>query len=322
MTTPTNFDPSASSSNMGNDRVIRGQMLINVAKESTMYDVLESAKLNFKPIRVQTQYNDPVTGKTRNGSHFAIIRDDSGDQVGNVGERYNPIGYTEALESIYGEVLSLGGVPTRAISFDNGSKGAIQFLLPDTWKVGDFDHKVFTTVYNSLDGSMPVMTGYTDVRIVCGNTFALGQKDMSQKARHTANIGLKLSKFADILGVIKQGMDSQVETLNKLNAMVVSQAQVNEFIDSLFPVTSKNEDGTANKTSANKRGELQAAINAESFEQVTGYTLFNGVTRLVDHSWATKRDRSADEQWEYVSGTGQAIKDKAYNQLKLIALVV
>lgn len=312
---PNTMKASSGASSQGNDSLLRGQLMINLAPTSTIYDVLESAKLGFKPLRMETSYNDPVTGKSRKGSHYAIIRDDNGDQVGNVGERYNPISYCEALESIYGEVLGLGGVPTRAIAFDNGAKGAIQFLLPDTWKVGDFDHKVFTTVYNSLDGSLPVMTGYTDVRIVCGNTFALGQADMTQKARHTINIALKLRRFADVLGVIKQTMTEQINTLEKLNQAVKSQNEVKAFIDSLFPVTSKNEDGTPNKTSQNKRVELSECISLETFGSVTGYTLFNGVTRLVDHKWAMKRERDADEQWEYVNASGQAIKDKAMSLL-------
>lgn len=312
---PNDFKASSGASNQANDRLLRGQMMINLASTSTIDDVLESAKLGFKPFRVETSYHDPVTDTTRKGSHYAILRGDTGDQIGNVGERYNPIGYGEALESIYGEVLSLGGVPTRAISFDNGAKGAIQFLLPDTWKVGDFEHKVFTTVYNSLDGSLPVMTGYTDVRIVCGNTFALGQADMTQKARHTVNIGLKLKTFADVLGVIKQTMTEQITKLEKLNAMMQNKNQVVGIIEALFPTTSLNANGKANKTAQNKRTELNECIALETFGDVTGYTVFNGVTRLVDHNWAGKRDRNIDEQWEYVNASGQTIKDKAMSLL-------
>lgn len=316
---------TSGASNTG-DTFALGQVVINPAlKSASIVEVLESADLNFqtevKPMRYQNHKGEYVDAPDT----FAVIRTDTGHMLGDVGKRYETVSYSDALREVFGAIVDNGGIPTRALGFRNGAAGSIQFTLPESYWVGASEQKSLVTLATSHDGTMGIKVGLTMITIVCGNTFARAMRDLGYSFKHTLNVRGKLSKVAEMMGIMRQESAEYVETLNRLDESLVDSPAVEAFTRLLFPVTSLNKDGSPNKASLKKREVLQGAINTSMLE--TGievpslYTLFSGVTRMVDHTLARQGDKKANDsalQWEYANeGSGHALKTEAWELLAI-----
>jgi hypothetical protein len=240
----------------------------------------------------------------------AIIRDTDGKQVGTVGKGYTPISYMDSFDKVFPHVLSMGGVPCRALQFKDGRFGSIQFILPtDNNDVAGKKHQLWLTLGNSFDGTMKLKAGGTDITIVCMNTFKMAMSAMQTGVKHSKLMDGSLSKLTQEIRGIYKDFDVFILKQNKLADEKITIDQVDLFSKVLFPITSYNNDGSPNKAAINNRKNLVMAYADEQANyQDTKLTLFNAVTRMIDHSIdSTESDADA---WAYATGAGQKVKDQ------------
>lgn len=331
---PSNMTADSSASNIQGDGQLRGQMRIDPKLEkASIEEVLTQAGLNFKPLLASNRFE---VGSFSGESKFnqSIIRDDNGAEIGGVGMGYMPVSHLEAFKSLFTEAVSeIGGLPARALSFDGGGIGVVQFKMPGDYKAGGQGIQMWLSLINALNGKFPIRAGTSGVTVVCGNTCALASKDLSYGAKHTKNVNLKLRSIREILTDVNTSFGQYVNQLEAWSIRKISSEEVNQFISLVFPEGTKTKEGAIRANVTNKRGLLSKAIQteAEVYGKDSALSLWQGVTRMVDHSLApikasktqeenegvvtitaTPKMRSEADQYEYATlGSGQVLKNEA-----------
>lgn len=294
-------------------------------KEKGLDDILDDAGLGFQVGLVQNHFVDPVTGIWTPSKSHSIIRMDTSAEIGyGVTLDYQPMSYSQIMGDFFGDLKNLGGIPTRAISFSNGSKGAIQFLFGE-WLVSDRPHKSFLNFYAGHTGKTAIEFNSSDVCIVCGNTYALSKADKTLKfsVRHTEKASQRLMELRNNVLNMQKYNEHYYQLLNDMARYSASGEIQKAFIHHIFPQP-KNQDGTekisGNKSLENQRAALGNAIaisvseSNKPADKVTIYDLFAGITRYTNYR---TQNRNAEEQLEYVTnGPGSNDNAKGFNWLQ------
>lgn len=269
----------------------------------SVHDILTNGGLGFGVAKVETTYNYDGVIYPSNG--YSIIRTDMPEvELGKgFSDEYVPMSYTELLETFFGDITKLGGVPTRVVSLNNGKVGAMQFALPREWLIGDRAHKTFLNLFTSHDGTYGYKINECDICILCGNTFRFAHKDSSFSftAKHTKNSGSRISEIRQLMLSAEKANTIYYETLQKAANMEANSKLVNEFLLAMFPDGEKNASGKVNQGPANRREMLSKAIGDTAAEtnksEISISDVFEGMLRYTADR---TQKRNADEQLAYV----------------------
>jgi hypothetical protein len=112
-------------------------------------------------------------------------------------ESYNPSSIATFWEIIR---KGLGDTPFEVVSagtVDNRCKVFASIKVSEGFRIGDREFKDFITLLDSYDKSTSLQARYSNVCVVCANTFAAVMNDGSTigKAKHTAMIDLNISRL-------------------------------------------------------------------------------------------------------------------------------
>lgn len=304
-----NFGDKSSQNFEGGQRwmqhINRGTLKVNpeLATKS-LDDILTDSGLNFGVLAIQTHYTSPVSGITYPSDSYSVIRTDNDRELGRgFSDGYNPISYPDILSQFFQGAIDLGNVPTRAISFDGGAKGAIQFAMPQEYLIADKPHKTFLNFYSSHDGTYGVTMNECDICIVCGNTFAYSFRDTSARwtVKHTVNMQAKINDIREKIMISTESQQKYYYTLEQAALKKASFDDKQKFLNQLFPDGAVLNSGKINQGPSNQRINLSDAIDTSTNERNGSYMtfedLFSGATR--QQSYKTQ-NRNADEQFGYV----------------------
>lgn len=283
----------------------RGTLKINPELATmSLDDILTSGGLNFGVLKSQTFYKSAVSGLEIPSRGYSVYRTDTDVELGHgFSDGYQPISYPDILSQFFQNALDLGNIPTRAISFDNGAKGAIQFAMPQEYLIADRPHKTFLNFYSSHDGTYGVTMNECDICILCGNTFAYSFRDTSAKwtVKHTVNMQSKINDIREKILISTESQQGYYFNLDKMAAKKVSFQDKNNFLMAMFPDGDIKESGKVNQGPANQRIQLDDAIsttvNERNSADTTFYDLLQGAFR--QQSYKTQ-NRGGDAQFGYV----------------------
>lgn len=283
----------------------RGTLRIDpTLANKSLDDILTEGGLNFGVLKAQTFYKSAVSGLEYPSSGFSVYRTDTDVELGHgFSDGYQPISYPDILSQFFTNALELGNIPTRAISFDNGAKGAIQFAMPSEWMVADRPHKTFLNFYSSHDGTYGVTMNECDICIICGNTFAYSFRDTSAKwtVKHTVNMQSKIDDIREKILISTESQEKYYMMLDKAATVKVDFTEKQKFLNALFPDGAAMVSGKINQGPANSRINLDDAIsttvNERNSGDITFYDLLQGALR--QQSYKTQ-NRNANEQFGYV----------------------
>lgn len=159
---------------------------------------------------------------------FALVRDDTGEQFGTVGERFKVIQPRDGfkfLNSLRGEH---GAKFHTCGSIYGGRSVWVQCELPGHgFEVVRGDKvQAFATFTNPNDGSGAAWCYPTTNRIVCANTFRTAAKDRAKglSIRHTGDVQSKLGAARDALGIAVDRIDrfrEAAETMSRTKVEAV-----------------------------------------------------------------------------------------------------
>lgn len=269
--------------------------------EMPIEGILRDADLAFGVVKEAGAITNPHTGKLQLLKTYSVFRDDeSFKELGSgLSANYSAISYKDALEGVFGDLKTLGAIPARAISIDDGAKMAMQLILPEDYYAADLLHKQFANLYAGHDGKQQILVNSSDITIICQNTYAASKADKTMRfgAKHTLNL---TNRLAEIRKVINLQSAEQQEFMKFLNGAALKNAELQrqQFVDFLLPPV---EEDRSNQGRNNRRSELQEAIDTSARErniaQITAHELFQGATRYITHR-TQKRDDS--EQFVYV----------------------
>ena len=280
------------------------------------YDLLVRADLAFTPLIAPVTFYNIVTGKTETFGEKYVILNGKGESLAVVGEQLVKSlvvgGHYETVEKLIGEIVNVGGIPARAISFAQGARALIQLAIPESYYVAGIEHKAFYSVYNAIDGSSKTLIGWTQYTPICANTkrAAFDEIGTNRSAKHTQNFAEKLSSIQRQIFGIKTEIDEFFTGQKKLATIPTDSEIVKAFTQYLIPDVPQKagSDRKVNTGPSNRRGELVKAIETSLAEReakdLTIYDLLRGTTRYTTY-------RKDDPEYAFF-GPGSDLNDRAH----------
>ena len=195
--------------------------------------------------------------------------------------------------------------------------------------------------WNAHDGSSAAHFQLTTVNVVCMNTLgaALGEKyaDLAVSVRHTGDIQAKMAEVQNMMAQATTIFGNFERIGNELDAKVVPQEALNEFMNFLYPPL--DETKTTNKQIANRNTKillLSEAIKQEvallpqytatggGEKQFSYWTLLQGITRYTTHMQGVRVGNRADGEARFESqiiGAGAEFNAKSAKKIMELAEV-
>jgi len=273
----------------------------SVADAHTASDALAKAGLDWSVREKHLEISEPFGENRIVKSHKAIVRQDSGDVLGVVGARYQPIQNAESFEWL---TSALGhSIGSRAISLETAGElrgGRIVWmlaLLPNELRVGATDDviKRYLLVCNSHDGSKAFRALITPIRVICQNTLTLALRDGSGvHLRHTQNAMSRIPEAIRILGLAEAGFQTMQTQVDALARVRMDSRRVVRYFDAVVRGTEENSE---------QKKEIRSKLVAnmdddrQRMRGITGtlWAAFNAATQYAD--WERPvRGKTADRQ--------------------------
>ena len=257
----------------------------------------------------------------------AVVRQDSGDVLGIVTERYEPIQNTEAF-SFMDAVVGLGqAVYETAGALGIGEKVWLLARLPGEMRIASNEDDViekYLLLTNFHDGMHSLRVFWTTIRVVCQNTLSLAFSNGKAvkegiAIRHTGEIKDKVAEAQRVLGLAVRYYDELSEAFNALAARKVSSEEVKGYFEVLVPDNKKARRTTRTQNIRRELHELFVSGRGNDMPGVrgTGWALLNAVTQYTTHR--KSRGRTEHEQQEnrlnsIFYGSGADLNVRAFNQ--------
>jgi len=285
---------------------------VHLQNPATAQEAIQAAQLDFrvqlKPVKTVINRKRIIVPNT-----FATVRTDTGDVLGVVGSRYEPIQNKDAFAFFDSLVGSDEAMYNTAGVLGKGERIWILAKLPGYIKVGKQDIvNKYLLLTNSHDGSAVVRAKLTPVRVVCSNTLsvALSGNEQEVRIRHTANAIHKLEQAHKLLG-LTNSLYTQLDTIfNRMALRKVTEKQLMDYVKALIPA---NPDATFQTRNENIREailELHESGQGAEMNRGTVWSAFNAVTEFADHVQHSKDvSKHLKSIW---FGGGEKLKLKAF----------
>lgn len=268
-------------------------------------------------------------------SAVATYRNDTHEVLGVVGNRYQPVQNIEGF-NLFDAVTGTGEAKYHTVGTLNGgrriwllAKFADGILLDNGEQIDSY-----MLLMNSHDGSSALTMRWTDIRVVCQNTFEAAKRDRSdtQKglqrfyARHIRNILLKANEAREILQLQTEYRKTLEEEINTLVDKAWDAHDMERLtytlleLDTTRPIDAQN--GTTKVNAETITGLFRSGIGNsgksawDAFNAVTEFTShYKGHGRSVDTIGATDEkvvNNRLNNNW---FGDGVTMRDRAWDIL-------
>jgi|TARA_R110000744_G_scaffold50121_4_gene108491 phage/plasmid-like protein (TIGR03299 family) len=275
-------------------------------------------------------------------NNFAVVRDDTLDVLGVVGNQYTPI----QNKDCFGFMDALAG-PERLVRYHTAGSlcgGRKIWLLAELTNLtfapvpGD-EVQPYLALIDGKDGRTNLMAFFTGTRVVCANTAAIAvsnaykKKDQMVKIRHTRSAMGKLDEAKRVLGLAIDNAEVYAETMKALAKKQVNTAQWADLLDELMPlpeVKDEEKPGRSWSMTNNKREKLYELFESGVGTDIVGvrgtaWGAYNAITEFTTHharvnagdkdsdGYGRRRsERLLESSW---FGSGNALNQKALDLL-------
>jgi phage/plasmid-like protein (TIGR03299 family) len=315
--------------------------------EKTSSEVLEAAHLTWQvqklPKFIQypldSNYLDEKGIRLRgilSPNDKALVRIDTGQQLGNCTDRYEILNNIDAfsfIDNIVGEKLA---IYETAGALGNGEVVFVTAKLPSFIKPTNNNNDIiekyilFTTTH---DGSGSVRAMFTPIRVVCNNTLNMALNNCSGRVsmRHTKNLQDKI-KDAQKIMQLYINYDSKLQfDLARMIKRTITDKEVDWVLANTFLTSEQlatfNINGnillsrdfpvkTTNKITV-VRNYIEEGPGQE-YSQGTAYWLYNGITSYLNNG--EYYNNNEDRFTSLIEGNEYKISQKAYNVINNLIL--
>lgn len=284
---------------------------------ATAREAIQAAGLDYEVALADltTTGGIPVT------SRKAVIRTDTDDVLGVVGDRYRPIQNAECF-AFLDSVVADGALRYHtAGAFRKGEKIWMLAKLPGHIRVRYSDDitEKYLLLSNSHDGSSALRAFFTSIRVVCANTLTMADREGRGEGisiRHLGNLTTKIRQAREVLGIAARYFDDLDGQFDFLARHYPNYAQVSGFFKTLVP---DPEEGNPTRA-RNTRDELFRLFEGGRGQDIpeiksTSYAAFHAVIEYVDHFRPTRAktefDRASNRLESAWFGSGSQLKRKA-----------
>ena len=300
-----------------------------VGDNLTAAQALKEAGLDWKVKKVPVFHriggkNIEIAGK------FAIVRQDTKEALGVVGNSYKPLQNSEAFSFMDAVTGTKEANYETAGCLGGGERVFMLAKIKGLVRVKDTDDTIekYLLLYNSHNGTLMVNVALTTIRVVCQNTANLAINEAKKannlfKMRHTKNMGDKVMAAKEQLKLVNTWYEDFNEQINAMADVRMNTKKLNAFIGSLGFDTEATKG--RQKATVDQITDLFASGKGNAMKGVKGtlWAAVNGVTEYVDHFRSTRvTDNFKNVQEARLNsgmfGSGQQLKDDAFRKAQLL----
>lgn len=219
-------------------------------------------------------------------THRAIVRDDTGETLGIVSKRYEPV-QNAAVYDVARPLVESGRATWETGGSLYGGATIWGLLKIGNSDVGGGDAvESYLLLDSSHDGSRNVSFRVTSTRVVCANTLAIAGRDrVSLRVRHTASAHDRLDEATDILDRAAEITTAGIAEARAMAARRVTRSETHEFFAALIPdAESERGQKKVDETRAFLLRALDRAPGAQmSTARGTAWGLYQAATFYTSH---------------------------------------
>lgn len=274
----------------------------------TSAEALSLAGLNWQVKKEQLSFT--FNGATKPADSWGIIRQDTGDYLGTVGSRYEPVQNEEGFKFLDSAIGQFGARYESAGAIYGGKSVWMLAHMPaQRFNVNGDQIEPYVIFTNCHDGTGAAYCYPTTVRVECANTFRTATRERSKglSIRHTGKVLAKIESAKKVLGLAVTGFE---EFKAAAETLVAKKAEIKPYatsvLDAIFAETeAKLQERLDNSLEheiaeaawerhQTKRREMLAEI-MERYEAGrchpagTAWAAFNAVTEYADHHEGRQR---------------------------------
>ncbi|CAN5880146.1 DUF932 domain-containing protein [soil metagenome] len=285
---------------------------------ATAQEAVSAAGLDYDVTLAELTTKDGIPVPSRK----AVLRNDTNDVLGVVGNTYIPVQNRQAF-AFLDSIVADGSLRYHtAGALRKGEKIWLLAKLPGQIRVrysSDISEK-YLLLHNSHDGSSALRVHFTSVRVVCCNTLSMAEREGRGEGiaiRHQGNLTAKIHQAREVLGIAHRFFDDLEGQFDLLARHHPSYAQVSGYFKALYP---DPEEGNPSRAQ-NVRNELFRLFEHGQGQDIpeikqTTWAAFNAVTEYVDHFRPTRAktefDRAANRLESAWFGSGSQLKQQAF----------
>jgi len=299
-----------------------------IENAATSAEAINAAGLNWEvKLEPVTYGNDHKVAE----GHNVVVRQDNGAALGVVGNVYHPLQNKDAFSFFDAVVGEKAAMYHTAGSLGIGEKVWILAKLPGYVRVvGDDITEKFLLLTNTHDGSGSVKVLFSPIRVVCQNTLNLAIREaMSSgskisKVKHSASMGLRVSRIQDDLGIISAKFGIFEQMAQRLATVQVTQTAFADYVKNIGMV----EKDLKTTRSQNIMDEVSALFEGRQKGGTmpgvkgTAWGAFNAVAEYVDFHRSTRSGsgNNLDTRAQSILfGSGAALKQEAWDKALTLA---
>ncbi len=281
---------------MRNDTIFAMGGGLHGAKVTTAAEILEKSGINFeveaRPIYMQSGNTMvQVEGKR------AIVRKDTGHVFNVMSDSYKIVQPAAALDLLDDAAGKGACIYTSAGSLRNDSRVFVTARLPDEIRIGKEDViKPYLGVFNSFDGTSPVIIKALSFRPICANTYAHAlatEHDQEFVVKHTTHADARMRVAMNTLAAAGYTFRKLGATFQALAATRFTDRDMADLAKVLIPAKDEENVSAQTKDTRDVLVTLfEQGRGQREFADVRGtaWAAFNAVTEYVDHLRPTRGD--------------------------------
>jgi phage/plasmid-like protein (TIGR03299 family) len=273
-----------------------GKVWTEADGEITLDRLLAEAGLDFEVEKRPmffgaTDESKMGTSLVTEGQNWAIVRNDTQQQLGTVGNVYRPFQNHEAFGFLF-DVTGQGVATVESAGLlANGSRVFVSLqmgediVLDPKGSADKIRKYVFaTTAHNGMG---KISGGVTPTRIVCTNTFqaAIGNASYRWDIRHTEGGIDRLRAAADTVKKASEYYTELEQVGTELLHAKMTKAQFHKFVAEAFPIDPKSPQYAQDRVTQMRDKMIYLFEEAKTNENIrhTRWAGLQAVTEYIDH---------------------------------------
>ena len=213
-------------------------------KRLTVHEAIAASGLNWDVEKRHLFTHDKKGASVGILDQYAVCRTTDNGILGIIGPDYNPLQNSEAFAWFQPFLDSGEAALETAGSLKGGSKvWILAKIRNDVMEVNDQDEIAhYILLSNSHDGSIPVMVGFTPIRVVCNNTLCLAHESEASKllrVKHTAKLLENLESIREIMNVARKEFYATVSQYRVLAKRKIDRNDLERYVKVVFALPEK-----------------------------------------------------------------------------------
>lgn len=252
----------------------------------------------------------------------ANTRNTDSKVLGIVSDRYTVVQNTDAF-SFTDKLIGDGARYETAGSLRGGKQ---VWLLAKTSQIKILGDEVdpYICFTNSHDGLGSVRCVMTPTRVVCNNTLnvALNNASRAWSTRHIGNLEDKLAEAEHTLYMADKYMTELSKTAEQLANTSLTDDQVRQIVDEIFPVAEDATDRMKNNVAALKDGFMYCYMAPDILKfKNTAWGVLNAASDFATHVAPKRVTKNSDENRWANTMNGNIIIDTTFLKLAQLAKI-